>query len=74
MKANENKGNEPFKITGNWSKQSNILQDKFAQLTDADLKFEAGKEEELIERVSSRLNKKREEVMNIIKKGQTEKV
>jgi len=39
-------------------------------LTDADLKFEAGKENELLERIGKRLNKKREELINIIKKGQ----
>jgi hypothetical protein len=43
-------------------------------LTDADLKFEAGKENDLLQRVQTRLNKKREEVINIIKKFQTEKV
>lgn len=60
----------PFKITGDWSIQSKQLKEKFSQLTDADLKFETGKEEDLIERVIARLNKKREEVINILKKGQ----
>jgi hypothetical protein len=37
---------EPFKVTGNWSEQSKHLKEKFSQLTDADLKFVEGKEEE----------------------------
>jgi hypothetical protein len=46
------------------------LQDKFAQLTDADLRFEEGKEEELLDRIEARIHKKRDEVINIIRKGQ----
>lgn len=63
-----------FKITGNWDKQAQILKQKYPQLTDKDLKFESGKEEDLLRRVETKLNKKREEVVNIIKKGQPEKV
>lgn len=70
MEKNHNNGNEGFKITGNWDEQSKILKEKFNQLTDADLKFEVGKESELLTRVETRLNKKRDEVINIIKKGQ----
>ena len=69
-----NKNNETFKITGNWDVQSKQLKEKFSQLTDADLKFETGKENELLSRVETRLNKKRDEVINIIKKTQTESV
>lgn len=71
-KANE-KNESVFKITGDWAAQSEQLKDKFAQLTDADLKFEPGKEHELLTRVETKLNKKREEVINIIKKGQPAK-
>ena len=67
---NSNKNVETFKITGNWANQSKTLKGKFPQLTDADLKFETGKENELLGRVETRLNKKREEVINIIKKVQ----
>ncbi|AXE18826.1 hypothetical protein DR864_14240 [Runella rosea] len=73
MATPQTKDAETFKITGNWDSMARLLKDKFAQLTDADLKFEPGKESELIKRVELRLNKKREEVINIIKKGQTEK-
>ncbi|MPQ47301.1 hypothetical protein GCQ56_09790 [Marinifilum sp. N1E240] len=70
MDTNRNKSNDAFKITGNWTNQSKRLKEKYSQLTDADLKFEAGKENELLNRVESRLNKKRNEVINIIKKVQ----
>lgn len=74
MDTNQNKNSETFKITGNWDVQSKQLKEKFSQLTDADLKFETGKENELLSRVETRLNKKRDEVINIIKKTQTESV
>ncbi len=70
MDANQKQGNTPFTITGNWEEQSKLLKEKYSQLTDADLKFEPGKEDSLLTRVENRLNKKREEVINIIKKGQ----
>lgn len=60
---------ETFKMTGNWDDQTVVLKEKFPQLTDADLKFETGKESDLLKRMETRLNKKREEVINIIKKG-----
>jgi hypothetical protein len=70
MDNSQNKAAEPFKMVGNWTEQSKELKTKFAQLTDDDLKFETGKENELLKRVETRLNKNREEVINIIKKGQ----
>lgn len=70
MENSNKKAEESFKITGNWETQSKELKSKFSQLTDADLKFETGKENDLLKRVETRLNKKREEVINIIKKGQ----
>ena len=47
---------------------------KNPQLTDADLKFEAGKENEKISRLEKRLNKNHEEVIEILNKIQLEKV
>jgi hypothetical protein len=46
------------------------LKEKFPQLTDSDLKFERGREDDLIKRMELRLHKKREEVINIIRKVQ----
>lgn len=70
MENSQNKVKAPFKITGNWAEQAKGLKGKFSKLTDADLKFETGKENDLLKRVETRLNKKRDEVIDIIKKGQ----
>lgn len=66
--SHSEKTTESFKISGDWKKQAIQLKEKFSQLTDSDLKFEPGKENELLQRVETRLNKKREEVINIINK------
>ena len=63
-----------FKIVGNWEEQSKMLTEKFPELTDTDLKFETGKEFELLARIETRLNKKRDAVIKIIKNGQLEKI
>ncbi|MGL5892202.1 MAG: hypothetical protein ACRC3B_20075 [Bacteroidia bacterium] len=73
MDATQTQPNGTFKITGDWAVQSKQLKEQFSQLTDADLTFEAGKEHDLLKKIETRLNKKRDEVINIIKKTQTEK-
>lgn len=65
---------ETYQVTGDWGRQSTLLQEKFPELTDDDLEFEEGKEDELIRRMEVRLNIKHDEVVNIIKKGQLETV
>lgn len=72
MDANKNqvKSNEAFKVTGNWENQSKQLKGKYSQLTDSDLKLEKGKENEMLNRVEKRLNKKREKVVKIINSAQ----
>ncbi len=56
----------PFKIFGNWEAQSKKLKEEYVQLTQEDLRFETGKENELIERMIKRLNKKRDEVITML--------
>ena len=69
MDQSQNKNSEFFKITNNWNWQSKLLlKESFGQLTLADLKFERGKENELLDRIGTRLNKTRQEVSNIFKK------
>jgi len=63
---NDQKG-AGFKIT-NWDESSKKLKEQFTQLTDADLKFETGKEHDLLNRIENRINKKRSEVIDIINK------
>lgn len=63
------KPGDSFKISENWESQAKKLKAKYSSLTDADLKFVAGKENDLLNRIGVRLNKKREEVIEILNKG-----
>lgn len=68
--TNKSKEQQPaFKIT-NWNDSSKKLKEQFSQLTETDLKFETGKEEDLLKRIENRLNKKRSEVIDLINKHQ----
>jgi hypothetical protein len=58
-----------FVIPKNWETQSKELRTTYEHLTDADLKHEPGRENELIASIGSRLHLKREEVLAIIEKG-----
>ena len=53
-------------LKGNWNEMKGKLKQKFANLTDDDLMFAEGKEEELFGRVQTRLGKTNEEVRKII--------
>lgn len=66
MEPSKTRSGESFRITGNWADRSKKLKHKFSQLTDSDLQLEKGKEEELLKRVQSRLNKDRAEVIKLI--------
>lgn len=72
METTKSKTNKTFDMIGNWETQSKQLKKNYAQLTDADLKFETGKESELLSRIEARLKKNREDVIGIIKKSQVE--
>lgn len=63
-----------FEMRGKWEIQAQKLKDKFNELTDADLEFVEGKEKELLRRLEKRLNKKREEVIELIKIIQHEQI
>lgn len=62
-----------LKIKGAWSALKAKLQMKYPKLTDKDLIFAVGKEDDLVERISERLNKTEEEVIDIIDDMQSEK-
>ena len=49
-------------IKGNWNEIKGKLKQKYAQLTDDDLTFAEGKEEELMGRLQQRIGKKKEEI------------
>ena len=56
----------PLRIKGDWNTIKGKLKQKFAQLTDIDLMFVQGKEEELVGRIQRALGKGHDEVVGII--------
>lgn len=68
MNKSKKKSVMPFKIIGDWNTQAALLKKRFEKLTDNDLRFEIGKENELISRLETRLNKKREVVLHLLRK------
>ncbi len=54
------------KIRGNWNMIKGKLKEKYGQLTDDDLAYAEGREEQLIGRLQERLGKSKEEVKKII--------
>lgn len=60
---------EKLTIKGTWNEVAGKLKQKYAQLTDDDLLFIEGKEEELLGRLQKRLGKTKEEVRAEITKA-----
>jgi uncharacterized protein YjbJ (UPF0337 family) len=57
-----------LEIKGNWNETAGKLKQKFANLTDDDLLFAKGKEEELWGRLQTKLGKTKEQIHKIISK------
>jgi uncharacterized protein YjbJ (UPF0337 family) len=55
-----------LKIKGDWNTAKGKLKQKYADLTDDDLLYVEGKEDELYGRLQKRLGKSREEVEKIL--------
>ncbi len=53
-------------IKGNWNEVAGKLKQQFANLTDDDLLFKKGKEEELLGKLQNKLGKTKEELRKII--------
>lgn len=53
-------------LKGNWEKQKGKLKQKFALLTDNDLMYEEGKEDEMYGKLQIKLGKTKEELHKII--------
>ena len=51
-----------FQIKGSWNEIKGKLKQKYGQLTDDDLTFAEGKEDELLGRLQQRLGKSKEDV------------
>lgn len=61
-----------FEVGKNWNNQKMRLKQKFPQLTDSDLRFETGKEFEMLTKVGKKLDLKLEEVIRILNKVKEE--
>ena len=55
-----------LEIKGNWNVAKGKLKQKFAQLTDDDLQFAEGKQDELVGRIQKLSGKTREEVQQVV--------
>lgn len=55
-----------LQIKGNWNEIKGKLKQKYGQLTDDDLTFAQGKEEELLGRLQQRLGKDKEDLRRTI--------
>ena len=51
-----------LQLRGSWNEVKGKLKQKYADLTDDDLTFAEGKEDELLGRLEKRLGKKKEEI------------
>lgn len=51
-----------LELKGNWNQVKGKLKQKYADLTDDDLTFAEGKEEELLGRLQTRLGKSKEDL------------
>ena len=55
-----------LELKGKWNEQKGKLKQKFAILTDNDLMFEDGKEDEMLGRIQKKLGKTKEDIRKII--------
>lgn len=56
------------KIKGNWNQLKGKLKQQYGELTDDDLTYVEGKEDELIGRIQKRTGKAKDEVKDVIDK------
>lgn len=55
-----------LRIKGNWNELKGQLKQRFSNLTDDDLMYEEGREDELIGRIQRKTGKSQDEVINFI--------
>ncbi|WP_050025737.1 CsbD family protein [Verrucomicrobium sp. BvORR034] len=55
-----------LQMKGTWNEVKGKLKQKYGQLTDDDLQFEEGKEDELLGRLQKRLGRSKEDVRKFI--------
>ncbi len=57
-----------LKLKGNWNETKGKMKQAYADLTDDDLKYEDGKDDEFIGKVQQKLGKTKEQVIDWIEK------
>jgi uncharacterized protein YjbJ (UPF0337 family) len=55
-------------IKGEWNEVAGKLKQKYADLTDDDLLFQEGKEDELLGKLQKKLGKTKEQINSLLKK------
>ncbi|WKN42844.1 CsbD family protein [Tunicatimonas pelagia] len=55
-----------YKIKGNWNEKKGKLKQEYGSLTDDDLAYRDGKEDELVGKIQKKLGKTKDEVQKII--------
>lgn len=63
---------EDLRIKGNWNLIKGKLKKKYSALTDDDLQYAEGKEEELIGKLQKKLGKTRDQIITELEKSQKE--
>jgi uncharacterized protein YjbJ (UPF0337 family) len=58
---------DTLRIKGNWNQIKGKLKQKYGELTDDDLTFSEGQEDQLIGRLQKRTGKTRDELVNYIR-------
>jgi uncharacterized protein YjbJ (UPF0337 family) len=54
------------KVAGYWEQKKEKLKEKFPNITEEDLRYQEGKEKEMIEMLGNKLGKSKQELLNII--------
>lgn len=58
---------DSLELKGKWNEMKGKAKQKYAELTDDDLTYEEGKDDELLGRIQKRLGQTRDEVVNWLK-------
>ncbi|MCW3078213.1 MAG: CsbD family protein [Bacteroidetes bacterium] len=57
-----------FKIRGNWNEIKGKIKQQYADLSDDDLKYEEGKDDELLGRIQKKIGKTKDEIIDWIQR------
>ena len=66
MENKPNNSSRSLKMKGNWNEMKGKIKQKYANLTDDDLLYEEGKEDELYGRIQKKTGRTKEEIKSWI--------